>query len=119
MATTANLLVQQGTTYSARIAVKDSSDTAINLSGYTTRGTARHSYGSTGVLVDLAPAVVSGSPANWDSLASGLVDIDLSASTTATLPVAQGVYDVEMYNDAGTVTRILQGKVLISPEVTS
>jgi len=35
------------------------------------------------------------------------------------LPVAQGVYDVEMYNDAGTVTRILQGKVLISPEVTS
>jgi hypothetical protein len=119
MATSANLLIQQGTTYSARIAVKDADAAAINLSGYHTRGKARHSYGSTGVLIDLAPAVVSGSPANWDSLASGLVDIALSASSTASLPVAQGVYDVEMYNDAGTVTRILQGKVLISPEVTS
>jgi len=119
MATSANLLIQQGTTYSARIAVKDSNSLPINLSGYTTRGTSRHSYGSTGVLIDLAPVVVSGSPANWDSLASGLVDISLSAASTASLPVAQGVYDVEMFNDAGTVTRILQGKVLISPEVTS
>ena len=100
MATSANLLIQQGTTYSARIAVKGS-------------------HGSTGVLIDLAPVVVSGSPANWESLASGLVDIALSAASTASLPVAQGVYDVEMFNDAGTVTRILQGKVLISPEVTS
>jgi hypothetical protein len=119
MATSANLLIQQGTTYSARIAVKGSDSLPINLSGYSTRGTSRHSHGSTGVLIDLAPVVVSGSPANWESLASGLVDIALSAASTASLPVAQGVYDVEMFNDAGTVTRILQGKVLISPEVTS
>lgn len=119
MATTANLNIIQGATYSARIAVTDSSDNALNLSGYTTRGYARSYYGASGVLIDLDPDVVSGDSPDYLSVVSGLVDINLTAAQTAALPVHQAVYDVEMYNDAGTVTRILQGKVNVSPEVTS
>lgn len=119
MATSANLDIVQGATYSARIAVKDSANDAINLSGYTTRGTARMSYAHSGSLIDLDPDVVSGSAPTYAALPSGLVDINLTATQTASLPVIQGVYDVEMYNDAGTVTRILQGKINVSPEVTS
>ena len=119
MATTANLNIIQGATYTARIAVTDSSSNALNLSGYTTRGYARSYYGASGILADLDPDVVSGSSPDYLALASGLVDINLTATETAALPVHQAVYDVEMYNNAGTVTRILQGKVNISPEVTS
>ena len=121
MATTADLNIVQGGTYSARIAVTDTTGGAINLSGYTTRGFAKHRYGDTGKLIDLDPDVVSGSGTlTWlTALKSGLIDIDLTATQTAALPVVQGVYDVEMYNATGTVTRILQGKINISPEVTS
>ena len=119
MATTANLNIIQGATYTARIAVTDSADSALNLSGYTTRGYAKAYYGASGILVDLDPDVVSGDSPDYLALPSGLVDISLTAVQTAALPVHQAVYDVEMYNDAGTVTRILQGKVNISPEVTS
>jgi hypothetical protein len=118
MATTADLNIVQGGTYSARIAVTDTTGGAINLSGYTTRGFAKHRYGDTGKLIDLDPDVVSGSGTlTWlTALKSGLIDIDLTAAQTAALPVVQGV---EMYNATGTVTRILQGKINISPEVTS
>ena len=119
MATSANLDIVQGATYSARVAVKDSNSNAINLSGYTTRGTAKMSYGHSGSLIDLDPDVVSGIAPSYAALPSGLVDINLTAIQTASLPVIQGVYDVEMYNAAGTVTRILQGKVNVSPEVTT
>ena len=61
MATTADLNIVQGGTYSARVAVTDSTGGAINLSGYTTRGHVKHRYGDTGKLIDLDPDVVSGS----------------------------------------------------------
>lgn len=119
MATTANLNIIQGATFSARVAVKDSAGSAINLSGYTTRGNARSTFGSTGTLIDLDPDVVSGSSPDYLGTASGLIDINLTAVETAALPVTIGVYDVEMFNDAGTVTRVLQGKMNVSPNVTT
>ena len=120
MATSVDLNILQGATFSARIAVTDSTGSAINLSGYTTRGWGKHRYSDTNKLIDLDPDVVSGSgDLTWYSaLTSGLVDIKISATGTAALPIIQGVYDVEMYNATGTVTRILQGKMNVSPEVT-
>ena len=121
MATSVDLNILQGATFSARIAVTDATGAAINLSGYTTRGWAKNRYSDTNKLIDLDPDVVSGSgDLTWYSaLTSGLVDIKISATGTAALPIIQGVYDVEMYNATGTVTRILQGKINVSPEVTT
>ena len=121
MATSVDLNILQGATFSARIAVTDSTGAAINLSGYTTRGWGKHRYSDTNKLIDLDPDVVSGSgDMTWYSaLTSGLVDIKIPATGTAALPIIQGVYDVEMYNATGTVTRILQGKMKVSPEVTT
>ena len=119
MAVKANLNISQGATFTARIAVTDAAGLALNLSGYTTRGHARGYFGATGLLMDLDPDVVSGESPDYLALPSGLVDINLTAVQTAALPIHQAVYDVEMYNDAGTVTRILEGKVNIAPEVTS
>ena len=51
MATSVDLNILQGATFSARIAVTDSTGAAINLSGYTTRGWGKHRYSDTNKLL--------------------------------------------------------------------
>jgi len=116
MSSSADLIIQQGATFGATVTVKNSDLSAFNLTGYTGRGQIRNSYGATGILLDLAPVIRTG--VNNSALVSGLIDIDLTAATTATLPIHQARYDLEIFNANGTVTRVLQGKVLITPEVT-
>jgi hypothetical protein len=50
--------------------------------------------------------------------ATGSIRLFISATDTSSLSVCdKAVYDLELYNGAIT-TRILQGNVIISPEVT-
>lgn len=51
---------------------------------------------------------------------TGSIRLFISASDTATLSVCdKAVYDLELYDSgSSTTTRILQGNVIISPEVT-
>lgn len=116
MASSADLIIEQGASWGATVAVKNSDESAFDLSGYFVRGQIRNSYGSTGVLLDLAPVIRSG--VNGSALISGLIDIDLSATGTANLPINQARFDIEIYNTAGEVTRVLQGKAIVTPEVT-
>ena len=46
--------------------------------------------------------------------------INLTANPTATAAVEEGiyVYDLEIESSAGNVTRILEGQVTVTPEVT-
>jgi hypothetical protein len=116
MASTYNLDISQGETYSIRLNAKDSTGTRINLSGYTARGVIKYRYGNTGYLLDLDPDVVSGT--NGNALASGFIDINLIPSQTSSLPVGQFVYDVEI-SGGTTVFRVVQGKAVVNPEVHS
>ena len=52
--------------------------------------------------------------------ATGSIRLFVSATDTALLSVCdKAVYDLELYDSgSGTTTRILQGNVIISPEVT-
>jgi hypothetical protein len=52
---------------------------------------------------------------------SGSIGIYISAASSSVLSFDNGVYDLEVYNQVGgveTVTRILEGKVKLSKEVT-
>ena len=105
----------QGDQFDARLTVTDS-DGAMNLSGYAARGYVKNKYSDTGVLLDLSPVVVSG---DLGSLyASGFVDIAVSQTLTAPLPITQGVFDVEIYKDT-YVKKVALGNANISPEVTN
>ena len=57
-------------------------------------------------------------------LQSGLVDIYLSGSQTAALPVVEAVYDIERFvtgseGQETAVIKMLNGKFTVSPEVTT
>ena len=122
MATVYNFSATQGSQLSVRLNVKDASGDAINLSGYGARGVVKYRYSSTSSLVDLEPTIVSG--ASGTLYASGYVDVYLSGSQTAALPVGDFVYDIEKYptgasNAEGAVDKILAGSFLVYPQVTT
>jgi len=112
MASTYNLDITQGETYAIRVSAKDSSGTRINLSGYTARGVIKYRYGNTGYLLDLDPDVVSG------SLTSGFIDILLTPSQTANLPVGQFAYGIEI-SGGTSIYKVVKGTAVINPEVTT
>ena len=122
-----NFFVQQGSDLNVRLALTTSEGTPSLLNGYVTRGSVKHRYGDTGKLLDLSPIIVSGyCPGEYcdydpDPIVSGLIDIKLTASQTAALPVGQMVYDIEK-NPASNpegVEKVIEGYFNVTPEVTT
>jgi hypothetical protein len=48
----------------------------------------------------------------------GTILATISATATQSLTIQEGVYDLELQSTGGVVTRLLQGKAIISREVT-
>jgi len=107
MATKANLVVDQGTTFTTTITVSDDEGNALDLTGYTGAAQIRKHYTSSNS-VNFAVTITP---------ASGEVTLSLTANATANLNAGRYVYDCELTN-SGTVSRILEGIVTISPQVT-
>jgi hypothetical protein len=109
MAISYNLFVDQGATFSANVTVKDNSNIARDLSGYTARSQMRRSHYSTNSTVI---TTTIGTPA------SGNVTLALTNAQTANLKPGRHVYDVEIVSSANVVERVFEGIVTVYPEVT-
>ena len=116
MATTVNLTLDQGTTFRKSLTIKDDSSAVIDITGYTFRGQARASYGNATTVLAFDFAVRTQTGGNV-----GIVDMSLPASATDALVlkgVTNYVYDVEMVEPGGTVYRLFQGTLAVSPSAT-
>jgi len=112
MATIKNLVIDQGTTFSLSITVSDANGNEIDLTGYTLQAQLRKSYGATSYT---AFTVVSATPA------SGELTISLTNTQTSALKAGRYVYDIEIVSpvvDGSEVTRVLEGIITVTPEVT-
>lgn len=94
------------------------SGTPVNLTGYSARMQIRPTYDSSTVVLGLT----SGTGITLGGTA-GTIYLEASAATTAgfateNTPQEQYVYDLELVSPAGVVTRLVQGRVFIDPEVT-
>lgn len=115
-ATKLNLKVEQGATYLKRVEWMTGPlpGTPVNLTGCTARMHARAKLADTATLLSLSTAnggIVLGG-------ATGRVDIILTDEQTAAITWTSAVYDLEIEFANGTVTRLLQGSISVSPEVT-
>jgi len=109
-----DLEIKQGATLSLTATWKDSSGTAVNLTGYTARLQVRATYDSSSTILSLTSA--SGITLGG---AAGTIAITASATTTAALTAPwSGVYDLELVSGGGEVTRLLEGTATVSPEVS-
>lgn len=101
----------QGEDYNLTAELKFSDGNRINLSGYDVRGKVKYNYGSDTYLIDLDPTVYSAE--------SGIISINLTAAQTAALPVTVAFYDIERFTSGDNqVSKVLNGKFIICPEVT-
>tara|TARA_Y100001963_G_C6776903_1_gene447814 strand:+ start:2529 stop:2867 length:339 start_codon:yes stop_codon:yes gene_type:complete len=111
MAADYNLNITKGSSFTIRLVAQDTNGNIIDLTNWNLRGYAKIKYSESTLLVDLAPQKVA-------PFTNGFVDINLSAAATATLPVTEGVYDIEMYDNGGYVDKLIRGYVRVYPEVT-
>jgi len=108
MATKLNLIIDQGTTFTKTFTANDSSGSPINFTGYSGLSQIRKAYTSSNSI----PFAV-----NLNS--NGIVTLTLSASNSAMLTSGRYVYDVRVIaNTTNSYTRIVEGLVTITPQVT-
>ena len=113
-AATHDILIEQGATFQLNLVWKDSLGTPINLTGYTARMQVRHKYADTDPLLSFTTengAITLGG-------ALGTIAVTGLATLTDALTVKSGVYDLELVSPGSVVTRLIQGGVTITPQVT-
>lgn len=108
MATKSNLVIDQGSTFSTDLTLTDENGDPIALSGYTANSQIRKWYTST------TPSAVFNTAINTEI---GVITLSLTANQTSNLVSGRYVYDVEI-NDGAEVSRIVEGIVTVTPQVT-
>jgi hypothetical protein len=106
-----NLTIEQGTTFEKSLIWRDKNKRPVPLTGYTARMQIRPSVSSSEVILELSTAngrIILG--------AGGSIKFVLTPELTSALKA--GVYDLELTDSLGRVTRLIEGKVTVSPEVT-
>jgi hypothetical protein len=102
-----DLEIEQGATFAQSFDCTVD-DPAFTWAGFTARAQIRSEASATGdLLLDLT---------DYLSIEGGTIHLDIPASVTATL-TRNGRWDLELVQGIGVV-RLLQGKAIISPEVT-
>src|SRR5210317_282250 len=110
MGAVANLYIDQGSTFSTTVFVKNDDETAFDLTAYTAAGQIRKSYSSS-TKVDFTLEI-----ANPASL--GQINLSLTPTQTSTLEEGRYVYDIEVTSSGDVITRVVEGLVTVSPQVT-
>ena len=109
MAIVSNLTVDQGSTFSASIDITDTENNVLVLTGYSVAGQIRKTYDSS-TAVSFTASVSNAS--------TGEVTISLTPAQTNALVAGRYVYDVEITSAGGTVTRVIEGQLEVTPGVT-
>jgi hypothetical protein len=109
-----NITIEKGATFSRELTWKDENGDAIDLTGYTARMHIRtHPSASTAIL----ELTTENSRISLGG-AAGTVTLTVTPAVTTAITAMDGFYDLELVSSGGLVTRLLEGKVTFSPEVT-
>lgn len=107
MAARVNITIDQGTTFSTVYDVNDEDGVAVDLSSYTANAMMRKAYSSSNAAATFAT-----------QLANGSVTISLTANQTGGIVAGRYVYDVEVVDGSGVVSRLVEGIATVTPQVT-
>lgn len=119
-----SFVIEQGATTNFQINWADASGSAIDLTGFTARMQLREAIQSETAILSLTSNLqLDGTGINLSGsngvtpLSSGSIGIYISAYTSSLLTFNEAFYDLEL-EKAGEVTRLLEGKVKLSKNVT-
>ena len=113
MAGSFDFTIEQGATFNLLLTWKIN-DVAVNLTGYSARLQARVDVEDTETVLSLTTS--NGGITLGGAL--GTISLDQTATQTAVLQTGEFVYDLELQSGGGQVTRLVQGQLTVSAEVT-
>lgn len=108
MALKANIVIDQGTTFQTSINVTDENDNIVDLTGYSASAQMRKHYTSSNSFsfsTSISPTL-------------GIVTLSMTSNTTNTITPGRYMYDCELTDINGAVTRLVEGIVTVTPGVT-
>lgn len=108
MAIKANLVIDQGSTFSANVDVANVDGQIFNLTGYTVAAQMRKNYASS--------TAVSFGTSHTGVL--GQIILSLTSTATGTLEPGRYLYDIEITSGSGVITRVVEGVVTVTPGIT-
>lgn len=106
----AELTVDQGTTFESTIDLVNDDGSPVNIASYLFSGQIRKSYYSSSTTAEFSIQIVDA--------ANGEANIILTSETTASIKPGRYVYDIKMTDTQNTVTRIVEGILTVTPQVT-
>jgi hypothetical protein len=107
MATKVNLVIDQGTTFSTSITFNDENGNTINFSTYSGTAQMRKHFTSSNA-TSFAVSLTS----------NGVVTLALTANQTGNLVAGRYVYDLEVTDSSNQISRLIEGIVTVTPNVT-
>lgn len=108
MAIKANIVIDQGSTFQTTVNVTDVDENVVNLTGYSANAQMRKHYTS----------LTSYQFTTTISPALGVVTLAMTANTTNTIAPGRYMYDCELTDPNGAITRLIEGIVTVTPGVT-
>ena len=106
---TYNFILEQGATFNRILTLKEN-NAVMNLTGYSVASKMRSTHDSSTVVGTFTCTISDAS--------AGQITMQMTNSTTAAIEEGIYVYDLEITNSAGTVTRIMEVNITVNPEVT-
>lgn len=111
MASYVELFIDQGTTFNNIINLTDdTTNTPINIYGYSVSSQIRRSYYSANITANITCSLSS--PSN------GEITMSMTAANTSNIKPGRYVFDVKTTDTSNIVSRVLEGIITVNPSVT-
>lgn len=104
------LFLEKGSDFTTTITLADVNGDAYNLTNFTAKSQVRKSYYSTSTTAEFKILI--------NTPTTGVINMSLTSANTANIAPGRYVYDVVIKDSANTVTRVLEGIVNVTPQVT-
>jgi len=104
-----NISIDKSTSFSQDFIVKNSDQTAMNLTGYTATSKVRK-YPEDSSYNSFTCGITS---------STGVINISMGATTTAVLTTGRNYYDIIITSGVGTVTKVYEGTAMVTATVSA
>jgi hypothetical protein len=107
MASKINIVIDQGTTFNTQYTIHDVNDLPVDFTGYVANSQMRKSYSSSNAYTF-----------NVGLNSNGQVALSMSSNVTNSIVAGRYVYDIEVEDLSGIRSRIIEGIVTVTPQVS-
>jgi len=111
MAAYVELIMDQGASFNNVINLTDDlSNASLNILGYTVRSQMRRSYYSANATANITCTITNSS--------NGEITMSMTAANTTLIKSGRYLFDLETVDTNGIVSRVLEGIITVTPQIT-